>query len=89
MKSKNASPITQSEHKHLGRVKDLPCSICDAPPPCEAHHIKQGCHFTSVAVCPDCHRGMFNGWHGQKRIWILRKMDEICALNLTLKRIAS
>ena len=27
------------------------------------------------------------GWHGQKRAWAIRKMDEIDALNVTIKRL--
>jgi len=89
MKSKNSAPITPAERAHLGRVKSQSCSVCDAPGPVEAHHIKQGCHWTVVAVCPDCHRGGFAGWHGQKRAWIQRKLTEIDALNITLKRLAT
>jgi len=88
MKSKGAAPISPSERDHMLRVKSLPCSICNAPGPSDAHHIKQGLHFTAVALCKDCHQGSFNGWHGQKRMWILAKLDEIGALNITLKRLA-
>lgn len=89
MRSKNSAPLTKAELQHLSRVKSLPCSICDAPPPSDAHHVKQGCHWTTIAVCTDCHQGSFNGWHGQKRAWIVRKLDEIEALNITLKRLAA
>jgi hypothetical protein len=27
------------------------------------------------------------GWHGQKRAWAIRKMDEIDALNTTIERL--
>jgi len=27
------------------------------------------------------------GWHGQKRMWSLKKMDEIDALNITIARL--
>jgi hypothetical protein len=27
------------------------------------------------------------GWHGQKRMWALKKMDEIDALNVTIQRL--
>ena len=74
------------EREHLGRVKALPCSICDAPAPSEAHHIKQGHQFTAVALCPDCHRG-HNGLHGTKAFWRIRKMDEHDALNITIQRL--
>jgi hypothetical protein len=89
MRSKNSKPINKSEHQHLARVKSLPCSICNAPGPSEAHHLKQGLHYTCIAVCADCHRGSFAGWHGQKRAWIQRKLDEVAALNITLERLAA
>ena len=87
MKTKNAKAITKAESDHLAAVKELPCSVCDAPGPSDAHHIKQGQHFTAVALCKDCHQGSFAGWHGQKRAWALRKMDELDALAKTLARL--
>lgn len=79
--------LTAREREHLGRVKALACSVCDAPGPSEAHHIKQGQQFTAVALCPDCHRGGLMGWHGQRRAWAIRKMDEADALNVTIQRL--
>jgi hypothetical protein len=79
--------LTQKERKYLQLVKQLPCSVCDQPGPSDAHHINQGQQFTAVALCFECHRGSFMGWHGQKKAWQLRKMDEIDALNNTIKRI--
>jgi hypothetical protein len=29
------------------------------------------------------------GWHGQKRAWAIRKMDELDALNITIERLLS
>lgn len=88
MRSKNSAAMTTSEKQHMERLRQLPCSVCDAPGPSYAHHIKQGLHFSAVAVCYDCHQGPVNGWHGQKRMWSLTKLDEIAALNITLKRLA-
>jgi hypothetical protein len=78
--------LTKKEREHLGRVKDLPCSLCDAPGPSEAHHIEQSQSYTCVALCPDCHRGV-NGWHGNKAYWRIKKMTELDALNVTIKRL--
>jgi len=75
------------EREWVGRVKELPCSVCDAPPPSDAHHIEQGLHYTVVALCKDCHQDSFMGWHGQKRAWKIRKMNELDALNITISRI--
>lgn len=89
MRTKNAKAITAREHAHIGRVKSLACSVCDATGPSDAHHITQGQHYTTVALCKDCHQGSFNGWHGQKRMWSVMKLDEVAALNITLKRLMS
>ena len=78
--------LTKKDREHLGRVKELPCSLCDAPGQSEAHHVKQGQQYTAIALCPDCHRG-HNGWHGNKSYWRIKKMDELDALNITIKRL--
>lgn len=87
MRTKNAKPINPAERAHLAAVKGLPCSVCDRPAPSDAHHIKQGQHFTVVALCQDCHQGSENGWHGRKTMWRVMKMDELAALNETLRRL--
>jgi hypothetical protein len=79
--------LTAKQREHVGRVKELPCSICDAPPPSDAHHIKQHRQYTVVALCKDCHQGSVMGWHGQKRMWAIKKMDELDALNITIERL--
>lgn len=87
MRSKNSKAFTAAERAHLQAVKGLPCSVCDAPAPSDAHHINQGQHYTTVALCKDCHQDSFNGIHGQKRMWLVMKMDELAALNVTLSRL--
>lgn len=79
--------LNNRERRHLAAVKGLPCSVCDAAPPSEAHHIVQGLQYTCVALCPDCHRGSILGLHGQKRAWAIRKMTEMDALNKTIERL--
>ena len=78
--------LTARERAHLARVKELPCSLCDAPGPSEAHHYRQGLQYTCIALCVECHRGG-NGWHGTKALWRIKKMDEIDALNITIERL--
>ena len=79
--------LNAKERKHLARVKELPCSVCDEPGPSEAHHVEQGLQYTCIALCVDCHRGPVMGWHGQKRGWLIRKMAELDALNITIMRL--
>ncbi len=87
MRTKNAKPLTEAERAHLERVKSQPCSVCDAPAPSEAHHIRQGQHFTCVALCTQCHRGGVLGWHGERAIWRVKKLDELDALAVTIERL--
>jgi hypothetical protein len=88
MRSKNSRAFRNDERDHLGRVKELPCSVCDADPPSAAHHIKQGQHYTCVALCYECHQGK-QGIHGDRTLWRIRKMDELDALAVTLERLDS
>ena len=87
MQSKNKRQPTAAEQRHIDLVKALPCSVCDGAAPTECHEIKQGQWFTGISLCPDCHRGSFNGLHGQKRMWAIKKMDEIDALAVTVQRL--
>jgi hypothetical protein len=75
--------LTPKQRAHIHRVKELPCSVCDAYPPSEAHHIEQKLQYCVVALCQDCHRN----WHGTKELWRIRKMDELDALNITIERL--
>ena len=83
----NSRNLTAATRAHLARVKELSCSVCDQPGPSDAHHIVQGQHYTAVALCKDCHQGPIMGWHGQRRAWAVRKMDELAALDVTLSRL--
>lgn len=91
MQSKNKAPMTRDEGDHVERVKLLKCSVCDAGggygAPSEAHELKQGQWWTSFALCADCHRGSLLGIHGQRRAWLVRKMDETDALAVTIRRL--
>lgn len=93
MQSKNKKAPTAAEKDHIVRVKLLPCSVCDCGgghgAPSDAHEIKQGQWWTSIALCVSCHTGALMGWHGQKRIWLLKKMDELDALAITIQRLFS
>jgi hypothetical protein len=81
--------LNNAERRHLARVKELACSLCDTPGPSEAHHLEQGLQYTCIALCVDCHRGPVMGWHGQKRMWAIKKMTEIDALNITIGRLVN
>ena len=86
MQSKNKAAPTVAEDRHIQRVKGCDCAVCDARGPSEAHEIKQGQWWTSIALCGSCHRHSVFGIHGEKRMWIIKKIDELEALNITLFR---
>jgi hypothetical protein len=85
--SKNKPSIARDEREHIARIKGLPCAVCESPGPSEAHEIEQGLWWLSIPLCPDCHRGGFNGLHGQRRIWQTLKITELSALNHTIKSL--
>jgi hypothetical protein len=78
--------LNAKERAYVRLVKNLPCSVCDASGPSDAHHVKQHRQFTVVALCKSCHQGAVMGWHGQKRMWAIKKMDEMDALDITIQR---
>jgi hypothetical protein len=87
MQSKNKRAQTADERRHLEVLAQMPCALCESFGPSEVHEIKQGQWFTSIPLCAECHRGPLMGLHGQKRGWALRKMDELDALAVTIKRL--
>lgn len=88
MQSKNKPAPNQAEREHLARLHELPCAVCKSvAAPLEMHEIKQGSWFTCIPLCADCHRGEKNGLHGRRDMWKLYKMDELDALNETLRRL--
>lgn len=88
MRTKNAKRITPAESAHMAKVKTSGCAVCDASPyVVEAHHTKQGNHWTTIGLCEACHRGPM-GIHGDKTMWRIHKLDENDALNITIGRIS-
>ncbi len=91
MLSKNKKSQTKAEADYVKYVALQPCSVCDhgggEGSPSEVHEIEQGNWWLSIALCADCHRGGFNGLHGQRRMWALKKLDEQGALAITIRRV--
>lgn len=88
MQSKNKKSMTVAEGAYVARVANLSCGVCDAPAPSEVHEVEQGMWFTSMPLCADCHRGAFNGIHGQGRLWKVQKQTELSVLNDTIRRLS-
>ena len=86
-KSTVLNKITASERRHLARIKEMPCGVCGAAGPSDAHHIVQHQQYLCIPLCKDCHQGGFNGIHGQARIWKVYKKDEMSVLNDTIQKL--
>lgn len=87
------SSISVAASRHIGRVKELPCACCGAPPPSSAHHILQGRtpgqrspDWLTIPLCLDCHQGPC-GIHGDKTLWAVRKLTEFDCLDDTLNAL--
>lgn len=87
MQSKNKPAMTAAERRHVATIKEMDCIVCDSPGPSECHEIEQGLWWVSMPLCADCHRGSMNGIHGQQRMWKIKKLDELSALNLTIQKL--
>lgn len=85
----NSKHITPKARAHLGRIKEMRCIVCDAQGPSEAHHVRQGDHFSCLPLCHDCHVGSHNGIHGRQAIWKVLKLDELSALNMLVERLVA
>jgi hypothetical protein len=87
MQTKNKARMTAAERIHVERIAAMDCCVCDAEGPSEVHEVKQGQWFTALPLCVDCHRGPLLGIHGQRRAWAIRKLDEVDALAITIRRL--
>lgn len=86
MMSKNKPAMTAAERRHVDRVKQMNCIVCGAEGPCDAHEPEQGLWFASMPLCRQCHMAP-HGWHGTRDRWKLRKMDELKAIDLTVRQL--
>ena len=90
---------TSKASRWLGRVKALPCVLCDAlgvpqAGPTQAHHIRDGqgmgqraSDYLTAALCRECHQGP-QGVHGDRTLLRLAKVEEIDLVAMTIERLA-
>lgn len=62
--------------EHMGKVKALPCVVCGAPPPSDAHHVIHGrfsarkaSDFDVIPLCKKCHQDGPEAIHNGKASW--------------------
>jgi len=70
----------------MAAIKGLPCGVCDAPAPSEAHHIQPKLHYITIPLCAECHRSDKDGIHGARMNWKFFKKTELSVLNDTIER---
>lgn len=87
MQSKNKKPPSAKAQQHIARLKEQPCACCDSMEETEIHEIVQGQWFLSMPLCVTCHRHSLLGLHGQRRMWSVRKLDELGALSKAIERL--
>lgn len=70
---------TAKAKRHLEAVKALPCVICHAPPPSDAHHVicgrygqRKASDFEVIPLCKSCHQEGPMAIHNGKASWIQR-----------------
>ena len=70
-----AAEKAQGAWEHMAQVKALPCVICGAAPPSQAHHVTGDklprSDWRVIPLCYECHQGP-QGYHAAKRSWVAR-----------------
>ena len=83
--------MNATEQKHLDRLSELPCAVCDGPsevihhPRAFAGMGQRAPHMLAIPTCVECHVGA-GGIHGDKSAWRVRKLNEPAALAKTWAR---
>ena len=88
MHSKNKPRQTAAQSRHVAKLAEQPCAVCDDPGPVEIHEPEQGLWFASIPLCAPCHRGP-DGWHGTRKRWTLRRVNELQAINRAIERLVA
>lgn len=80
---------------HLQRIKSLPCGLCGAPGPSDAHHIREGqgmgqraSDYLAIPLCKDCHQGD-KGLHGDRTMWRVYRKNELDVLAETVRLLTT
>lgn len=90
----DVSAMSAAAKRHVGRVKMLPCALCGAGAPSDAHHLLEGriqgrrsSDFCTIPLCKDCHQGERNGVHGQQMMLKIMKKTELQLLAETIETL--
>ena len=82
--------MTAASRAYIGRIKELPCGVCQQPGPSDAHHVRTGQgmsqragDYCTIPLCKPCHQGK-NGLHGDRAMWKIHKVSEMDVLDQTI-----
>jgi hypothetical protein len=79
--------LSAADRRHLALIKDMPCGVCGASGPSDAHHVEQHMQFLCIPLSKSCHQGSHNGIHGRRSIWNVLKKTEMTVLNDTIRQL--
>lgn len=79
MQAKNKPAPTAAERAHIERRPVVGFE--------GLYEVEQSLWWASIPLCASCHRDNFNGVHGQARIWKVKKVTELVALNATIRTL--
>ena len=90
-----ASKEGQEALEYMGTVRQLPCAVCGAPAPSEAHHVIHGRYgsakasdFDTIPLCPSCHRTGPDAIHRGKESWRQKFGNDFDYIEQTRKAVA-
>ena len=75
-KAHRASKAGKDGIEYMSKVKMLPCAICGAPPPNDAHHVihdryssRKASDFDTIPLCKAHHQNGPDAIHNGKETW--------------------
>jgi hypothetical protein len=89
--------MSAASKRYMGRVAKIGCVLCAklgaGPTKASVHHLREGqgkgeraSDFLTIALCYDCHQGP-NGFHGNRSLLRIAKVDELDLLALTIEAL--
>ena len=89
-----ASTEGQEVLRYMNDVKHLPCCICNAPPPSDAHHCFHG-RFSAkkagdldvIPLCKSCHQTGPDSIHNAKAAWAAKHGPDHSYIKQTRNRV--
>ena len=94
VKQRKRAKASDADRQHLLSVKSLPCCICGAPPPSDAHHCivgrfsqKKAPHRETIPLCKRHHQHGPEAIHQNKRLWVELHGPDTDYINETINKI--